>query len=421
MRIKKLSSENPKMEFKWLIQHFTKENLICCFHALDGKKAVGIDGRDKDDYAQNLEENVERLVAKMKKMSYYPAPVREVKIPKSDGKLRPLGISTIEDKMVQSLFEKILSAIYEPLFVDESYGFREGRSCHDAIKDAFNHLSETYGRTVIDVDLSNFFGTINHRKLIMLLEMKIKDPIFIRYIVRMLKAGILTEGELKVGDDGTPQGSIASPVLANIFLHHAIDIWVRDRVFPVVDGKIHMVRYADDIVLVVDSKDAARVMVGLKKRLERFSLALNESKTKVISFCRRDLKKGLQQGVFKFLGFTFYFGKSRKGKWIVKIKTAKKTYATKLRDITSWCRECRNKHRLAYLWKIFQSKIRGHIQYYGVSHNGEMVEKFVYAGTRIFFKWINRRSQRKSFNWDQFNAYMKLFPLPKTKIVHRLF
>lgn len=421
MRIRTLSKENLKMEFKWLIQYFNKENLIYCFHELDGKKAVGIDGKSKDEYAEKLEENIELLIDRMRTNTYYPAPVRQVLIPKGDGKFRPLGISNLEDKIVQSLFSKLLGAIYEPIFVNESYGFREGRSCHDAIKDVHVFLNRKYTGSIIDVDLKNFFGTINHRKLILLLEMKIKDRRFIKYIVRMLKAGVLSNGELTVSDDGSPQGSIVSPVLANIFAHYAIDVWIRDMVAPAVKGDIHMVRYADDLVLWANKNDAPRIMVALKRRLERFSLILNEDKTKKISFSRRDMEKGIEQGMFKFLGFEFYIGKSKLGKLIIKIKTAKKTFASKLKEITRWCKENKNKYRLAYLWKIFQSKIRGHINYYGVSHNFASINAFVEKANVIFFKWMNRRSQKKSFTWEKFVLFVKAKPLQKIVIAHRLF
>jgi len=194
MRIERLSKENQEMKFKWLIQHFTKDNLTKCFHELGRKKAVGIDGKSKDEYGKNLEENIEFLIERMKGLKYYPAPVREVKIPKGNGKFRPLGISNIEDKIVQSMFAKVLNAIYEPLFSDSSYGFRPGRSCHNAIRDIHKYVSKLRYGVVIDVDLSNFFGTIDHRKLIQILEIKIKDKTFIRYIVRMLRSGILTDG-----------------------------------------------------------------------------------------------------------------------------------------------------------------------------------------------------------------------------------
>ena len=421
MRIERLSTENPEMEFKWLIQHFTKDNLIKCFHELGRKKAVGIDGRSKDEYGKNLEENIESLIERMKGLKYYPAPVREVKIPKGNGKYRPLGISNIEDKIVQSMFAKVLTAIYEPLFSNSSYGFRPERSCHDAIKDIHSYVSELKHGVVIDVDLSNFFGTIDHRKLIQILEIKIKDETFIRYIVRMLRAGILTDGELTKSDFGTPQGSICSPVLANIFAHYAIDKWMETTVPKYLYGSVHIVRYADDFVIFTNESDVPRILKALKGRLERFSLELNLEKTKVVNFSKSDYVKGIKQGELNYLGLTFYFGRSRKGKALVKIKTNRKTFNKKLKEITAWCKTNRNKYRLAELWKTFSAKVRGHIQYYGVSHNFKALSTFIYEAKRIFFKWINRRSQKKSFNWKKFELYMKLKPLPTTKIVHRLF
>jgi len=420
-RITELSNEGEHVTFKWLIQQVTEENLISCFHALDGKKALGIDGISKDEYGANLTENIKSLVARMKNMDYFPAPVRETKIPKGDGKFRPLGISNIEDKIVQMMFAKILTAIYEPIFVPESFGFRPGRSCHDAIKNLHGYLSKKNYGVVIDVDLSNFFGTINHRKLIQVLEMKIKDRVFIRYLVRMLKAGVLSDGELTMSDDGTPQGSIVSPILANIFAHYAIDRFIKQNEKSLTADHIHMVRYADDLVLCVRHQDAERILGALRKRLERFSLKLNEEKTTVVNFSSGMANKGLEQGNFKYLGFTIYLSKSRKGKMIVKIKTNKTTFTRKLRAMTEWCKENRSIYRLSKLWKIFASKIRGHIQYYGVSHNAKSVSNYVYEAKRIFFKWMNRRSQSKSFDWKRFTQFEKAFPLPKVKIVHRLF
>jgi len=249
-RITKLSRENSKMEFCGLIQHFNKENLMRCFHELDGKKAVGIDKVSKEEYSVDLEKNIENLIARMKTLKYYPAPVREVLIPKGNGKYRPLGISNIEDKIFQSMYAKILSAIYEPLFIEESFGFRPGRSCHDAMKSLYKYLNEMIEGVVIDIDLSNFFGTINHRKLIQILEMKIQDKTFIRYIVRMLRAGVLAKGELRKDDNGSPQGSICSPILANIFAHYCIDQWVKHEIPRYLHGNIHIVRYADDTVII---------------------------------------------------------------------------------------------------------------------------------------------------------------------------
>jgi hypothetical protein len=237
----------------------------------------------------------------------------------------------------------------------------------------------------------------------------------------MLRSGVLVDGDLKKSDDGTPQGSIASPVLSNIFAHYAIDVWMKEVVPKYLRGKIHVVRYADDFCICTNRADAPRILEALEKRLERFSLEMNSDKTEVIDFSRNLQSKGVKQGTFKFLGFTLFLGRSRSGKLIVKIKTNGKVFAVKLKAITEWCKKNRNKFRLRYLWKTFQAKIRGHIQYYGVSHNFASVSVFIFEAKRIFFKWINRRSQKKSFDWKKFDKFEKLFPLPKARIVHHFF
>ncbi|MBS0272769.1 MAG: hypothetical protein JSR85_09055 [Proteobacteria bacterium] len=247
-RIAWLSKQDNEKEFECLMHLFNHESLIDCFQQLDKNKAVGIDGIDKTTYAENLEENIKELIHKMKQMAYRPGPVKEVLIPK-DGKpgtTRPLGISNLEDKIIQKMMQQVLENIYEPLFLDCSYGFRPGKSCHDAIKDLQNHLYNNDIQTVIDIDLKNFFGKIDHSLLEDILKKKIKDTKFIRYINRMLKTGILKDGGLKVSDEGVVQGSICSPIMSNIFAHYAIDTWIEEMVKPNCKGKVSLFRYADD-------------------------------------------------------------------------------------------------------------------------------------------------------------------------------
>ncbi len=301
-RIAKRSDENAKEEFKWLMPLVTKEALIGCFHKLKGNKAVGIDGLTKEEYGLNLEERIGDLIKRMKTMSYRPGPVRQVLIPKSNGGKRPLGISNLEDKLVQMVFSKILEAIYDPVFHECSYGFRRGRSCHMAIKALHSHIYHNWTEAVIDVDIANFFGTIDHEKLVKLLRMKIKDERFVRYIIRMLRSGVLSDGDLRVSDEGTPQGSIASPILANIFAHYAIDEWFEKVVRSCCQEAVAIHRYADDLVISCNSKeDADRILKTLEKRLDRFSLKLNQEKTKAISFSKNQAKLGVRQDSFDYL------------------------------------------------------------------------------------------------------------------------
>lgn len=420
-----LSGKDSRKEFTCLVHHFNVESLLGCFHQLDGKKAIGIDGITKDAYGENLQENITDLINRMKRMAYIPGPVKEVLIPKDGGKpgaTRPLGISNLEDKIVQKMMQKILEAIYDPIFYKNSYGFRPEKGCHDAIKDLQQYLYSNDVEIVIDIDLGNFFGTIDHEELKGILSEKIKDPKFMRYIDRMFKAGVLSDGDLRVDENGVPQGSICSPVLANVYAHYAIDEWIIETVKPRCKGKVEFFRYADDAVICCEyAEDAVKIRKALSLRLEKFKLKLNEEKTKMVEFSRRKVTQGIKQGTFDFLGFTFYWGKSRKGHYVPKIKTVRKRLRNKLKNVKEWVKSKRHKMKLTILWKRFCAKLRGHNQYYGVSHNHEQVSLFFHEATKIFFKWINRRSQRKSMTWNKFRKFMKANPRPQPVIVHKLF
>jgi RNA-directed DNA polymerase len=423
-RITWLSKQDPRKKFESLMHLFNRESLLECFHELDKNKAVGIDGVNKMAYAMNLNGNIEALITKMKNMAYRPGPVREVLIPKEGkpGATRPLGISNLEDKIVQKMTQKVLESIYEPLFLECSHGFRPGRGCHTAIQALQDHLFGNDVQTVIDIDLKNFFGTIDHLQLENILKEKIKDPKFMRYINRMFKSGDLTDGELKISDEGVPQGSICSPILSNIFAHYAIDAWIEEMVKPACKGTVELFRYADDGVICCQYEaDAQRIRQSLAKRLEKFKLQLNEEKTKLVAFDKKAAAQGMEQGTFDFLGFTFYWGKSRTGRVIPKLETRGKTMRTKLTRVKEWIKKERNQRPLKELWKTLKAKLRGHIQYYGVSHNSFRVKSFLYGVTKIMFKWLNRRSQRKSFTWEKFQLFLEKDPLPEAKVVHRLF
>jgi RNA-directed DNA polymerase len=423
-RIALLSKQDPRRSFESLMHHFNEESLKECFHELDGKKAVGIDGVDKETYGKELDLNISKLIARMKAMAYRPGPVREVLIPKEgkSGATRPLGISGFEDKIVQKMMQQILENIYEPVFLNCSYGFRPGRGCHDAIKDLQHYLYASEIQTIIDIDLKNFFGTIDHEILEGILKEKIKDTKFMRYINRMFKAGVLSEGDLIMSAEGVPQGSICSPVLSNVFAHYAIDFWIEEMVKPNCKGEVRLFRYADDAIICCQcDEDANRIRKALVKRLEKYKLKLNEEKTKQIPFDKRLVAQGIKQGTFDFLGFTFYWGKARSGRIVPKLKTKAKTMKAKLNKVKEWIIDVKDRKPLKQIWKIFVAKLRGHINYYGVSHNADSVANFLHKAKGIIFKWLNRRSQRKSFTWEGFDKYIETHPLPTVKIVHRLF
>lgn len=419
-----MSLAQPDAEFKWLMPHFNVASLKTCFDELDGKKAVGADGTDKEEYRIGLDGRMEDLVGRMKSLSYRPGPVREVLIPKEGrlGETRPLGISNFEDKIVQRMTSKVLGAIYEPLFRNCSFGFRPKRNCHMAVKALNNYLHRNDCAVLIDVDLKNYFGMIDHDKLIGMLRLKIKDETFIRYIVRMLKSGILSDGEFRMTEEGSPQGNVASPILSNIYGHYVIDCWFEDVVKQHCRGRVEIFRYADDLVICCQLKsDSERVLQALEGRLTRFSLKLNRDKTRSVEFNRAAFRQGVKQGTFDFLGFTFYLSYTKTGKVTAKLKTSRKRLRSKLGKVKAWLQANRCRLRLAELWKIFVKKLAGHVQYYGVSHNTEAVSAFIDHATAMFFKWINRRSQRKSITWEKFALLMGRFPKPTAEVLVHLY
>lgn len=405
MRLKSLAKEHPERSFTNVIHILDEDLLESAFHRLDERKAVGIDGISKVMYAKELRANIADLKDRIRRNAYKPLLAKQRLIPKADGRLRPIAISSVEDKIVQMALAMILDALYEPLFMDVSTGFRPKRGCHDAIHKVYHLLKGNYRPYVVDCDIKSFFDAMNHEKLMGFVEQRVSDKNFTRLIRRLLKMGVLTpDGEERVNQQGSPQGSVVSPILANIYLHYVIDTWFRDTYKKY--GQ-QMVRYADDTVFCFRDAQAAQIFLeSLKNRLKENHLELNEDKTRIVEF----KKDG--SNTFDFLGFTLYWGKTKERAKLLKTKTS----ATKLRqailEFKLWIKANRNRYRLKELWRMVAEKLNGHYAYYGTTANNKLGFYYVTC-TKLLHKWLNRRSQKKSFSWESFQTRLKQFPLPK--------
>jgi len=397
-----------------------------CYYELGRDRACGIDGVSWKAYGERLDENLEDLVARLKAKRYKPQPARRVYIPKDEHTTRPLGLPAIEDKIVQKGIARILEAIYEADFLDCTYGFRPGRSCHQALNAVDKTIMTKRVNHVIEADIKGGFDHVSHEWLMTFLQDRIKDPSFLLLIRRFLKAGYVDAGLLVRTDRGTPQGGNLSPTLSNVFLHYVLDLWFEKKLKPQVRGECHLVRYADDFICMVQYADDAQFMVqALRERFTKFDLGLHPDKTRVISFGRYERRNAKQQTrkghTFDFLGFTHLCDESRRGKFIVSRRTSRKKFRTKLKEMNVYLKSVRNTAKVKAWWPILQAKLRGHYQYYGVSGNIRMLQCFYVATKRLTLKWLNRRSQRKSFSWKRFQQYLDHYPLPLPRIVHNLY
>lgn len=415
-RIARIAKERPKERFTSLVHLINEESLIQAHRQMKAKKAPGIDKITKDKYEENLTENVRGLITRMKRNSYRPRPVLRRYISKiGTTESRPLGIPAYEDKLVQLVLKEILEAVYEQDFLNCSYGFRPQRGCHEALK-ALNYIIEKKGiNYIVDVDIKGFFEHLDHKRLTEFLSIRIADPKINRLIVKFLKAGVMEEGRLLPTPEGTPQGGIISPLLANIYLHYVLDLWFKETVRKRCKGSAYLIRYADDFICCFQySEEAHRFYQDLIERLKEFNLELAEDKSKIIAF-GKDCLNRLKSTTFDFLGFTHYCGKSKKGKFRVKRKTCRKKFTASLRRCKDWLRINRNMEIKIIIGKL-TTKLLGYYHYYGITDNTKPLVSFRTEVSKLLFKWLNRRSQKRSFDWNKFNLFLKRYPLPNPKI-----
>lgn len=417
---------NTTFEFLSLAHHLNVEFLKDCYYQLARNKAVGVDGVSWAEYEVGLDNRLERLVLQLKRKRFKPLPSKRVYIPKGNDELRPLGISAIESKIVESGITRILGSIYEADFFDYSYGFRPYKNAHQALKVIGDSINGKPVNHIVEADIKGFFDNVEHDLLMKYIRIRIRDRRLLWLIERFLKAGYVDDNHLIKTEKGTPQGSILSPMLSNIFLHYVLDKWFNDIVLNHVRGYVELVRYADDFICLVQSKrDADRILKALQNRFGKNQLQLHPDKTSALSFGRYEKQNALRENrkanTFDFLGLTHYCDKTRKGYFKVGRTTSAKKFRAKAKALNDWLKAVRNQVLTKDWWKVLCSKLRGHFEYYGVSENYRSILKFYKLAIKLAKKWLNRRSQKKAMNWQKMNNYLRLYPLPKPRIRHNFY
>ena len=422
-RIAKLAKEDPERAFTSLAHCIDIEWLHEAYHLTRKDGATGVDGQTADQYEANLGANLRSLLERLKSGLYRAPPVRRVHIPKgSGGATRPIGIPTFEDKVAQRAVAMVLECVYEQDFLPCSYGFRPGRGALDATTAVDRIAMACRGGTVVELDIQKFFDTLDHKQLMDFLRLRVRDGVLLRLIGKWLNAGVLEAGAVPHPETGTPQGGVISPLLANVYLHYVLDLWFQREVKPRLHGQAELVRYADDAVIVcTQASDAERILDVLPKRFGKYGLALHPDKTRLVRFERPSRNGGPEDGngpgSFDFLGFTFYWGKSRKGNNVVRRKTAKDRLARGLKRIGDWCR--RNLHAdIDEQHRGLSLKLTGHYGYYGITGNFRSLQKFALQVHRTWYRWLCRRSWAGRRSWAWFAALTDRMPLPRPRIVH---
>jgi group II intron reverse transcriptase/maturase len=427
-QIAELAKQSPHMGFTSLAHHIDLRWLYEAYVRTRKDGAPGVDGLTVADFNKDIAHNLQSLLERAKSGTYRAPPVRRVHIPKgTGGDTRPIGIPTFEDKVLQRAVVMVLEAVYEQDFRNCSYGFRPGRSAHQALQDLWQQTMDTRGGWILEVDIRKFFDTLDHAHLRELLRRRIRDGVLLRLIGKWLNAGVLEDGNVTFPDKGSPQGGVISPLLANVYLHYVLDLWFEQEVQPRLRGRAFLIRYADDFVIgFTCEEDARRVLEVLPKRFGKYGLTIHPDKTRLVAFQppdrsnRPDSSNGAISGTFDLLGFTHYWGQSRKGIWVVKRRTAASRLRRAIKTIAQWCRF--NRHRpIVIQHRTLWAKLRGHFGYYGITGNVGALRAFRDAVTRAWRKWLSRRTRGDPISWDSLNRLLERFPLPPAIVVHSVY
>jgi RNA-directed DNA polymerase len=414
LKVAERAKREPEGVFHSLAHLLEVPALERAYHRIRKDAAVGVDGTTKEQYGQDLGQRLSDLHERLKTKRYRHQPIRRVHIPKGKGKTRPIGVSAIEDKIVQGAVSELLGTIYEQDFLECSYGFRPGRSAHDAIR-ALNRV--VYRREVnwiVEADIQSFFDSVDRKALMELLSVRVADGSLLRLVGKCLHVGVLDGGEFKTPDQGTAQGSVLSPLLGNVYLHYILDRWFEQEVKPRLRGKATLVRYADDFVIGFERKeDAERVMVVLGKRMERYGLTLHPDKTRLVDFRRppSDQMSGKGPSTLDFLGFTLYWRRTLKGRWEMWCRTRSASLRRAVQAVDDFCRRHRHDSVRAQHAALVR-RVNGHMNYFGVNGNGRSLAKFIRQVERAWFKWLRRRSQKTRLTWERFSSIADVFRLP---------
>ena len=423
-RIARLAREHPHRSFVSLAHHIDEDWLSEAFRRTRKDGAAGVDGQTAQEYARDLEGNLADLLDRAKSGTYRAPAVRRRHIPKgSKGETRPIGIPTFEDKVLQRAVVMLLEPIYEQDFLDCSYGFRPGRSQHDALQVLWRGIQWMGGCWLLDVDVSKYFDTLDRGRLREFLAKRVSDGVIRRLIDKWLKAGVWEDGKTWFPGEGTPQGGVISPLLSNLYLHEVLDVWFAEIVKPRLRGRAFLVRFADDFVLGFEyESDARRVWEVLPKRFAKYGLTIHPEKTRLVRF-QRPAPSGRSETprqTFNFLGFTHYWGRSRRGKWVVRRKTAKDRLSRSLKRISHWCRKHRHL-KVAEQQRHLRLKVVGHYQYYGITGNAKCLGQFRYEVSRIWRKWLNRRDRSRQMTWERFGQFLAHYPLPPVRVYRSIY